>query len=480
MNRRWERLYAASPLWAQQAAILVFGWYWKHRRLGRTFHRLVQEYVERESWSVEQLRAYVEVRLREQVLRAWHESPYYRQRFAEHGITETQLEHFTLADLPRLPLLERNVLRTQPKSLLTRSARMFPPKSFYSSGTTGVPARVYMRRLTHQHNMAVREARCFRWAGVSLRSPRAVLGAKMIVPSAEAPPPYWRYNRVERQLYLSLYHISLKNIPDYVKALNRFPPVVLEGLPSGLYFMARFIREAGLEVHRPQAIITMGEKLEAHMRAEIEAVFGARTWEEYGSLENCVLATECEHGRMHVHLDFGILELIGSDGQSVRPGEIGEAVVTGLANRDQILIRLRLGDLAAWAPEACPCGRNQFPPLADLYGRVGDTIVLPDGRRMVVADVFGGLEEVWEGQLIQQELDKFLLLLVPTAKYSERCREVLEERMRQFFGAKVRYEIREVNEIPPGPGGKKRRTVCLLAPELTGPVCTNSKLPDNQ
>lgn len=390
------------------------------------------------------------------------------------------MERLTLAELPRLPLLDRNVLRTQPKSLLTRTARMFPPRSFYSSGTTGRPARVYFRRLTHQHNMAVREARCFRWAGVSQLDPRAVVGAKTIVPSAEAPPPYWRFNRVEHQLYLSLHHISLKNIPDYVSALNRFQPVVLEGLPSGLYFLARFIREAGLEVHRPKAVITMGEKLEAHMRAEIEAVFGARTWEEYGSVENCVLATECEHGRMHVHLDFGILELIGADGQPVRPGEIGETVVTGLANRDQILIRLRLGDLAAWATEACPCGRNQFPPLADLYGRVCDAMVMPDGRRVAMANVFVGLDEVWEGQLVQQELNKFLLLVVPTAKYSERCREVLGERMRRLFGSGVRYEIRVVNEIPLGPGGKKRGIVCLLPPELTGPIHTSCDLRDEQ
>lgn len=44
MNLHLMRIYAASPLRVQQMAILAFGWYWRYRRFGRAFHRLVQEY----------------------------------------------------------------------------------------------------------------------------------------------------------------------------------------------------------------------------------------------------------------------------------------------------------------------------------------------------------------------------------------------------------------------------------------------------
>lgn len=477
MNAWLTRLYSVSPLWGQQLAVNAFGWYWKRRRLGRTFDRLVQEYVAREKWAASTFHAYVETRLREQVLRAWHEIPFYRRRFQAHGLTETDLERLTLADLSRLPILDRSVLRKQPKSLLTRSARLLPPKSFHSSGTTGVPARVFWSRKTHQHNLAVREARCFRWAGVSLRDRRAVIGGKRIVPAAEAGPPYWRYNRFEHQLYLSLYHISPDHTPDYVAALNRFRPVVLEGLASGLYFLARFIQQAGLKVNPPRAVISHAEKFERHMREVVEQAFGARAWNEYGSVENCALATECEHGRLHVHLDFGILELIGADGQPVQPGEVGETVVTGLANPDQVIIRLRLGDLASWATEPCPCGRNQFPALGELCGRIGDTLVLPDGRRLGVANPFAGVQGIWEGQLIQQELDKFLIRVVPTAGYSEHSRKVVTERLRQMLGRNIRIEIQEVAEIPRERSGKFRSTLSLIHPELTGPVTTGGPIP---
>ncbi len=478
MTKWWERIYAASPVWGQQLAINAFGWYWKRRRLGEEFQRLTREYIERETWPADRLRDYVQVQLREQVLRAWHEVPYYRERFKAHGITEEFLRRLTVADLPRLPLLERMRMRTQPELLLTATARRERPKAFPSSGTTGTPTRIYWSPLTHQHNMAVREARSFRWAGVSLRDVRAVVGAKAIVPRADDHPPFWRYNRFEKQLYLSLYHISPKNTPDYVSALNRFRPDVLEGLGSGLYFLARFIRDAGLPVYPPRAIISYGEKLEPHMRQEVEAVFGARAWEEYSSVENCAIATECQYGRLHVHPDFGILELIRADGKPAQPGEIGETVVTGFANRDQIFIRLQLGDLAAWAAEPCPCGRHQFPPLAELYGRLGDTVVLRDGRRIARLGLFGNLKGVSEGQLIQEAIDRFTLRVVPTADYSERDRKALRARVATRLGPDVQYVIEEVAEIPRERGGKKRTIVSLIHPELTGPVVTGGDIPE--
>jgi phenylacetate-CoA ligase len=70
----------------------------------------------------------------------------------------------------------------------------------------------------------------------------------------------------------------------------------------------------------PRAVISHAEKFEPHMREAVEQAFGARAWNEYGSVENCALVTECEHGRLHVHLHFGILELIGADRQPVRVG----------------------------------------------------------------------------------------------------------------------------------------------------------------
>jgi len=52
--------------------------------------------------------------------------------------------------------------------------------------------------------------------------------------------------------------------------------------------------------------------------------------------------------------------------------------VTLLTNYAMPLIRYRIGDLASWAPEPCPCGRG-WPLLQDVTGRSTSSFVAADG-----------------------------------------------------------------------------------------------------
>lgn len=460
MGKWVDRIYSVSPVWLQQLGINVYGWYWAERRLGPVFEQTWRAYIERETWSTERMRNFVEQQLRSQVQRAYQQVPYYRKTFRRHGVTDEFIRRFTLADLPKLPFLEKAVLRADPVALLTEEAAKRPPASYTTSGTTGTPLRVYWDAAVHQHNMAVREARSFRWAGTSIREPRSGIGGRLIVPKAHSRPPFWRYNHWERQVYFSAFHISPANVPDYVAALNRFQPVTMTGYASAHYFLARFIAELGLVVHSPRAIITGSERLEPHMRRTIEDVFRTRAYEEYGSVENCALATECERGRLHVHPDFGHVEILRPDGKPASPGEVGELVLTGYANTNQIFIRYRVGDLAAWATEPCPCGREALPVLGELLGRQEDTVVGPDGREMVrFHGLFIHLPGVAEGQVVQEALDRFVVNLVPTLKYSQATAEAVRERMFARLGPEISVSIRELDTIPREPNGKFRAVI---------------------
>jgi phenylacetate-CoA ligase len=249
-------------------------------------------------------------------------------------------------------------------------------------------------------------------------------------------------------------------VPDYVQALNRFRPVTMTGYASANYFLARFIAELGLRVHSPRAIITESERLEPHMRAALETVFRARAYEEYGSVENCALATECERGRLHVHPDFGYVEILRPDGQPCALGEIGEVVMTGFANPNQIFIRYRIGDLGAWGIEPCPCGRESLPVLGELIGRLEDTVVGPDGRETVrFHGLFIDLPGVLEGQVIQESLSRFVVNIVPSPSYSRADAEAIRARMVTRLGAQVSVEVHELDTIPREPNGKFRAVI---------------------
>jgi len=282
----------------------------------------------------------------------------------------------------------------------------------------------------------------------------------MIVPRAEGRPPFWRWNPAENQLYLSAFHISRSNAPAYAAALTARRPTVLTGYASSVFSLARFFSELGLTVPPPRAVITESEKLEPEMRAVIEAALGAPTFEEYGSVENCALATECECHRLHVHQDFGYVEIVGPDGTPTQPGEVGEIVVTGFANPHQVFVRYRIGDLAAWSAEACPCGRSTLPVLHQLVGRVEDMIIGPDGREVVrFHGLFVGLSGVVEGQVVQETPLRYTVNVSPSAQYSERDRATIESRLRQRVGSGVTVEVRLVPEIPRDRSGKFRAVI---------------------
>ncbi len=459
----FKELYRISPRWMQQMGIQAYGWYWKRRRLGPEFERVWREYVERESWPASRLREYVETQLRQQLQRAFFQVPYYRKAFEQCGLDAASMGDFKLEDIVHLPVLEKSELRQNPEVCLTTSATRKPPMQFFTSGSTGTPITVFMDRETHQHNLGVREARSFRWAGVSLRDSRATFGAKPIVPLSAQRGPYWRYNPWEHQIYFSIYHIRADTVEDYVSALNRFQPTTIVGFPSAIGMLAHCIAEKGIAVHSPRAIITTSEALDAQTREKIEQVFRCQCYQEYSSLENCFLATECELGKLHVSLDFGYLEILRPDGMPCRRGEMGEIVATGFANKNQLFIRYRVGDYAAWSEVPCACGRSALPTLEGLIGRVEDALLLPDGRRLARLDtIFKQLPGVRMSQIVQTAIDTVEIKVVPAKEFNPSVADEIRKRFFQLAGPGVKVSVTCVPQIPRERSGKIRAVVNLV------------------
>jgi phenylacetate-CoA ligase len=292
---------------------------------------------------------------------------------------------------------------------------------------------------------------------------KATIGGRPVVPRADSAGPYHRFNVAERQCYLSAFHIAPRTVGAYVNALREWRPRVLTGYASSYFSLARMMLEQGLKLgYRPDALILCADKPTATMKALIREAFDARPYEEYGSVENAVLATECEAGALHVNSDFGIVEIVDDEGRPLGPGEEGRIVCTSLLNDVQPLVRYEIGDLGRWGSRPCPCGRWQLPVLEEVVGRIEDAVIGPDGREIVRICSLQDVPHVIASQLVQEQLDLIRVRVITERGFNEADARMIRDIIGTRRLGPVRIEVERVTELEKTPAGKVRRVIRRL------------------
>ena len=465
MRALFKEIYPYFPVPVQNLGISAFGYFYKRERFGGEFQPALAGFLDRDRWPVDRMRTYVDGTLRD-VLRRAQDAPYYREHWDKAGLRPTDLQHMTSDTLHRLPILKKQDLRRSPNAFVPdRGQPVRGLLSYFSSGSTGTPIQAICTRAGQQRFAAAREARSYRWAGTSIRRPRAMIGGQPVVATGHARPPFYRYNFAERQVYFSAYHISPATVPNYVQGLNRYRPESVTGYAFSQFVVARLMLEQGLRLDfAPRAAVTSSERLTERMRQTIRQAWGCRAYEEYGSVENCGLATECEAGSLHVSPDFGIVEIVDDHGNPVGPGVEGRVLCTGLLNDAQFLVRYEIGDTAMWNDRTCACGRNHLPVLTAVTGRVEDVVVGPDGRELVrFHGIFVGLPYVLEGQVIQEALDQFRVRVITDHGFGDGQVREIQKRFDDRLGP-VQVTVEQVSELERTARGKVRAVISLLAP----------------
>jgi phenylacetate-CoA ligase len=456
-----DRIYPILPVSLQNAAISAFGYKWYKRRFGGIFKEEYEGFKKREEYSKEQWYEYQTLQLRKMLLHSFNTVPYYKHAFTNAGFTTSKFEKFELTQLATLPILEKNTLREKGTSDLLSNKPEFGGSFYSSSGSTGTPTRIMYSYNMHQRLSAVYEARVRNWAGVSKDNARGMIGGRRVIANGVARPPYYRYNAIEKQVYLSAYHISRNTVADYVKGLKKYNTEYLVGYAASNYTLARFIKEAGASVPKMKAVLTSSEKLTPSMRATIADVYKCKVHDAYSGVEWCGLISENEHRQLLISPDCAYLEIIKSDGTSASPGEEGELVCTGFLNYDQPLIRYKIGDVVKLsADQYTKCGRS-FGVVDEIIGRVEDTVIGKDGREMVrFHAIFANLPNVVKGQVVQEDYEHFTVN-VQTKGLTATEKETIDKRMKSQLG-NIELVINELSDIPVSANGKFKAVISKL------------------
>jgi phenylacetate-CoA ligase len=410
---------------------------------------LLREAESRTFWSVEQVQAYRDQRLRAFIRHCVSTVPFYRRRFQECGISPDDIQ--TLADLQRLPILTKEEVQDHYPELVSEAVPKRQQIIIHTSGTTGAGLRFATTLRAIQEQWAI-WWRYRRWHGLQPGTWCGYFGGRSVVPLSQTRPPFWRYNIPGKQIMFSAYHMSPTNMGYYVDELRRRRPPWLHGYPSLLALLAAYILESSTDLgYKVRWVTTGAENLLPQQADVIERAFGVRPKQHYGMAEAVANFSECEYGALHVDEDFAAVEFIPNpDGPGFR------VIGTNFTNLATPLLRYDVQDIVTVTDAECPCGRAGRV-VASIDGRCEDYVILKNGARLGRMDhIFKDMVNIREAQIYQKTPGEIIIRVVRGSRYTETDERALLREARKRVGDDTEILIEYVDRLERSGAGKLR------------------------
>jgi phenylacetate-CoA ligase len=311
-------------------------------------------------------------RLESTLSRVYLNVPFYRKKFDEVKFNPDDLR--SLDDLSRLPFTTKNDLRNNyPYGLFAVPLREVV-RIHASSGTTGMSTVVgYSKNDIKTWSNLV--ARVLAAGGITKDDVIQISFNYGLFTGA-----FGLHYGAER-LGASVIPVSSGNTRRQIKLMQDFKTTALVSTPSYAMLIADTMMEMG--INRNSLSLKYGlfgaEPWSGAMRKEIEDKLKIVATDNYGLSEvmGPGVAGEClERNGLHIAEDHFLVEWINPDTlEPVKPGEIGEMVITTLTKEAFPVVRYRTRDLTRLIPEPCPCGRT-MRRMTRVYGRTDDMLII--------------------------------------------------------------------------------------------------------
>lgn len=446
-----EKVYDAAPVFFQNIMCTASGYQRSSHRYGAEYWRYRNFLAEFDTWTFAQQVSYQEDMLRRFLQYTVENSRFYAGLYKGIDISSIR----TAADLKRLPIVDKEMLRRNIQDVMTIPAK--GAVGGHTGGTTGKSLVVRSTAEDSMRRMAMLDHFKSRVGFEHRKMKRATFNGKHIVPPAQTSKVFWRYNAACKQMIYSSFHLTEENVGYYVDSLNCFQPDAIDGFFTSMCDVASYIERHGIKLtFQPTAIFPTSETLTKIGREQLERVFGCRVYDQYASSAGAPFVTECKNQTLHMELASGIFEHISDDDT--------EVLVTSFTTHGTPLIRYRIGDRMKFSAEnTCTCGLHG-PVVEEIQGRRLDFLYTPDGAKINAGNVSNLLKNipnaVIRAQFRQEKMDEITVLLEVEKKlYGEAEERILREEFYHKFGPGLKINIAVVDEIPREKSGKFRMIV---------------------
>ena len=360
--------------------------------------------------------------------------------------------------LRTLPIIDKATLLAHQDSLYPQRGHARPWQALgKTSGTTGTPLTI----VRSVQSLLMEQAfirRHWTWSGYNAGMVRATLRGELVVDITASTPPFWFWNRYNRQLLISSRHLTEKHADAIIDRLESLAPAMLQAYPSTAFTLAGLLERRRRRLRIP-FIFTASEPLYPHQRALIADRLGGHIMDMYGMAERVAFATDCEYGQMHVNPDYSLVEIVDDDGQPT--DDVGYVVGTTFHNHAMPLVRYRLSDRTRWKHGQCACGRA-FPMIEGVSGKFEDCLTGSDGAAVsasVLTFAFKDLANIDKSQLAQVGPTAWELRVVPLPGFTLADQKLLVDNIHQLVAPYVAVKIVLKDDIPTTAAGKFRWVV---------------------
>ena len=437
-------LYHTLPNFLKQIACSFEGKKISKRRYDSNFHELLHEYNQRLQLSKTEFFQFRNKLLVKFIKYAIENIPYYSQIYKE--------EFQTVDDLSKLPILSKEIVRTNSHQLSPIFKNNSDNICSHTSGTTGAGLVFPVSKLAEKHQWAT----WWRYRnnlGIAFKTKCGIFTGQPIVASSQNKPPYWMQNKSNNEIIFSGYHLHQENIADYVNALNKFKVEWLHGYPSNIAMLSKLMNEQKISLnHKVKFITTGAESLLTSQRNLIESTFQTKVFNHYGLAEGVANISECKFGNLHIDEDFSFVELLPLGDNKYK------IIGTNFHNKAFPLLRYDTCDIATIdeGKQECLC-LHKGRIISSIDGRIEDYIYLLDGTPIGRLDhLFKDLTHVKLAQIYQSEIGQIEIRIVKDSNYTEDEEKKLISEITMRMGNKLNFKILYVDKINKTKSGKFR------------------------
>lgn len=256
MSGMVEKIYIISPYFIKVLLFNIKALFNNYLRYSSFYENRLERYNKLWNSSRSEILKFQKEELTKLLLECYEYTLYYRKIFDSLSISPDEIKNDPYQVLSKLPILEKQTRKDRFKEIVNINPKRKLVTINHTSGTSGSPL------ITHSDHKSIATNFAF-WSrfhknlGITRKDKSVRFSGRILVNPKRAKKRFWIYNFINRQLFMSTYHLSTDNIPQYVKKLNKFQPEYMDGYASAFYVLAKEIESLNLELNLNLKAITI-------------------------------------------------------------------------------------------------------------------------------------------------------------------------------------------------------------------------------